>query len=101
MGCVLLEQFRQPCEMDCHLARLVDRQEAGVSCNVWVGSTVEHAELLPSGVLDGESVRDLDDPPRCWKAAGHGSGSSVLGIFCNRCRVQDACACSSTSASKM
>ncbi len=43
VGCafipVLLEQFRQPCEIDCHLSRLVQSQEAGVSCNVWVGST--------------------------------------------------------------
>src|SRR6267143_3459660 len=57
--CVLLAQFRQPGEIDCHLPRLVHREEAGVSCNVWVGSTVEDAELLPSGVLDGESARDL------------------------------------------
>jgi hypothetical protein len=67
-----IEQFRQPCEIDCHLSRLVYRQEAGVSCNVWVGSTVEHAELLPGGVLDGESARDLGDPPRRRKATGHG-----------------------------
>ena len=30
---------------------------------------VEHAELLPSGILDGESARDLYDPPRRRKAA--------------------------------
>jgi hypothetical protein len=42
-----IEYFRQPCEIDCQLSRLVYCQEAGVSCNVWVGSAVEHPKLLP------------------------------------------------------
>src|SRR5712671_6737862 len=67
-----IEQFRQPCEIDRHLSRLVHRQDAGVSRSVRVGPAVEHAELLPSGVLDGESVGEFDDPPRHWEAAGHG-----------------------------
>ena len=74
-----IEQFRQPCEIERHLPCLVHRQKAGVSCCVRVGSTVEHTELLPSGILDGESVRDLDDPPGGWKAGGH-----VLSFFADR-----------------
>jgi hypothetical protein len=97
----LIEQFRQPCEIDCNLLRLVDRQEAGMSRRVRVGPAIEKAEWPASGVIDGKSVRQLDDPPRRRKAPGHVSGSGVLGIFCNCRRVQDACACSSTSASKM
>ena len=49
--CVLPEQFRQPREIDCHLPRLVHRQEAGVPRSVWVGPAVEHTELLPGGVV--------------------------------------------------
>jgi hypothetical protein len=40
---------------------------------------VENADLLPRGVLDGESVRQLDNPPRCRKATGH-----VLSFFAGR-----------------
>src|SRR5258708_2883916 len=75
-----IEQFRQPREIDCHLSRLVHRQKAGMSCYVWVGSTVEHAELLPSGILDSKSARDLDDPPRRRKATGHVSPLCPLAI---------------------
>jgi len=45
-------------------SRLVHRPETPMSCNVRIGSTVEHAELQPGGVLDREPARDLDDPPR-------------------------------------
>jgi hypothetical protein len=96
-----LEQFRQPCEIDCHLSRLIDRQEAGVSCCIRVIPAVENAQLSANSVIDGESVRDLDDSPRCWKAAGHGRRSGGPGIFRNRDRARCACAWSSTSASKM
>src|SRR5258708_2018591 len=75
-----IEQFRQPREIDCHLSRLVHRQKAGMSCYVWVGSTVEHAELLPSGILDSKSARDLDDPPRRRKATSHVSPLCPLAI---------------------
>src|SRR5437660_11407630 len=66
-----IEQFRPLGEINCHLSGLVHRQEAGVSCGVWVDSTMEHAELLPSGILNGESALDIDDPPRRRKAADH------------------------------
>src|SRR5258708_21772769 len=66
-----IEQFRQLGEIDCHLPCLVNRQEAGVSRCVRVGSTVEHTKLHPSSILDGESALDLYDPPRSRKAAGH------------------------------
>jgi len=69
------------CEIGCKLSRLVDRQKAGVSCGVRVSATIEDAKLPTSGIVDGESVWNLDDPPRSWKA-GHGSGSGVLPIFC-------------------
>jgi hypothetical protein len=72
-SCSALEQFRQPCEIDGHLSRLLYRQEACVSCSVRVSAAVEHAELLPGRVIDGESVRDLDDPPRRGEAGGHGA----------------------------
>jgi len=68
-----LEQFRQPCEIDCHLSRLLYGQEAGVSCGIRVSPAVEHAKLLPGGVIDGESIWDLDDPPRRGEARGHGT----------------------------
>ncbi len=58
-----IDQFRQPGEIDFHLPRLVHREDAGVSCGIWIGSTAEHAELLPGRVLDGESARNLDDTP--------------------------------------
>ncbi len=58
-----IEPFRQLGEIDCHLL-IVPRQKASVARCVWVGSTVKHAELHASGVLDGKSARDLDDPPR-------------------------------------
>jgi hypothetical protein len=57
--------------------------------------------LLASGIIDGESVRDLDDSPRCWKSAGHGRDTGFSGIFRNRGRARCACVCSSISASKM
>jgi len=66
------------------LSSLVDRQEVGISCGVGVGQSKKHGELLPGGVVDGESARDLNNPPRCRKAIGHGSGPS--GIFFNRRR---------------
>jgi hypothetical protein len=67
---VLLEQFRQFCEIERHLARLVDRHDAGVPCAAR-SPAVEHTDLLPSGVLDSESVWELNDPPRNWEACGH------------------------------
>jgi len=76
---VLLEQFWQPCKIDRHLSRLVERHDPGVPRDVRVGPAVEHADLLPVGVLDGESVRELDDPPRHWEAADH-----VLSFFAGR-----------------
>src|SRR5712671_52747 len=72
-----IEQFRQPCEIDCNLSRVVDHQEAGMSCHVRVGAAIEKAELPASGVMDGKSVWEFDDPPWSGKAAGHverGSG---------------------------
>jgi len=41
-----------------------------VSRGVRVGSTMEHGELLSVGILDGEAIRELDDPPRHREAAG-------------------------------
>src|SRR5258707_4007996 len=66
-----IEQFRQPCEIDCNLSRVVDHQEAGMSCHVRVYPTIEKAELPASGVIDGKSVWEFGDPPRPGKAAGH------------------------------
>src|SRR6267143_3160108 len=66
-----IEHFRQPCEIDCNLSRVVDRQEAGMSCHVRVYPTIEKAELPASGVIDGKSVWEFGDPPRPGKAAGH------------------------------
>jgi hypothetical protein len=36
----------------------------------------ENANLLPGGVLDAESVRHLDDPPRRWKTGIHHRGAA-------------------------
>src|SRR5258708_12388943 len=58
-----IEQLRQLGKIDRHLPRLIRGQKAGASCSVRVGSTVEHAKLHPSGILDAESALDLDDPP--------------------------------------
>src|SRR6266403_1939845 len=66
----LIEQFRQPCEIDCNLSRVVHHQDAGMSCHVRVGP-IEKAELPASGVMYGKSVWEFDDPPRPRKAAGH------------------------------
>src|SRR5216684_855856 len=66
-----IEHFRQPCEIDCNLSRVVDRQEAGMSCHVRVYPTIEKAELPASGVIDGKSIWEFGDPPRPGKAAGH------------------------------
>src|SRR5258706_12845781 len=41
-----------------------------MSCHVRVGP-IEKAELPASGVMDGKSVSEFDDPPRPRKAAGH------------------------------
>jgi len=67
----LIEQFRQPCEINRNLSRLVDHQEAGLSCRVRIGPAVEKAELPASGVIDSKSVWEFGDPPRPGKAAGH------------------------------
>jgi len=67
----LIEQFRQRCEIDRNLSRLVDHQEAGLSCRVRVGSAIEKAELAAGGVIDGKSVWEFGDPPWPWKAASH------------------------------
>jgi hypothetical protein len=64
------EQFRQPCEIDCHLSRLIHRHDAGVPRAVR-SPAIEHTDLPPGGVLDGKSVRQLDDPPRRRKAGDH------------------------------
>src|SRR2546426_11907019 len=66
-----IEHFWQPCEIDCNLSRVVDRQEAGMSCHVRVYPTIEKAELPASGVIDGKSIWEFGDPPRPGKAAGH------------------------------
>jgi hypothetical protein len=76
--------FWQLCEIDCHLSRLVDRQEVGFSCSVGVSQSIKHGDLLPGGVVNRESVRDFNNPPRCAKAAGHRSGQSS--IFLSRRR---------------
>jgi len=65
-----IEQFGQPGEVDCHLSCFVDRHDAGVPCAAR-SPAIEHANLLPGGVLDGESGRHLDDTPWRWKAGGH------------------------------
>jgi len=77
----LLKQFRQPCEIDRNLSRLVDHREA---CRVQVGPAVENAELPASGIIDSISVWDFDDPPRPGKAVGHRTGlcrSGIVGVF--------------------
>jgi|SRR5215471_4350604 len=71
----LLEQFRQPGEINRNLSRLLDHRDAGMSCSVRVGLAAENAELSTTGVLDGKTVWDFDDPPRLGKTAGHGAGS--------------------------
>jgi hypothetical protein len=78
----LLEPFRQLCEIDRHLSSLVERQEVGLSSGVGLGQSIKHGELLPAGVVHGESLRDLNDPPRTRKAAGYAGGPS--GIFFDR-----------------
>src|SRR4029077_16773375 len=82
----LLEKFRQLCEIDGHLSSLVDRQEVGLSCGIGLGQSIKHGELLPGGVVDGESVRNLNNPPRSRKAAGHGGGPSTI-FFSRRWRA--------------
>jgi hypothetical protein len=67
----LVEQFRQPCEIDCKLSCLVDRQETGKSSHVRVGPAMEKAELPAIGVIDGKSVWEFGGPPRPGKAVGH------------------------------
>jgi hypothetical protein len=53
------------------LARLVHRHNTRVSCGV--GSpAVEHTKLQASGILDGESRWQFNNPPRRWETADHG-----------------------------
>jgi len=52
-------EFRQLCEIDCKVSRPLD-QEAGVSCDVRVTPAVENGQLSAGGIIDSESVRNLD-----------------------------------------
>jgi|SRR6266446_8637031 len=66
----LIEQLRQPCEIDRNLSCLVDHQEAALSCRVRIGPAVEKTELPASSVIDSKSVWEFGDPPRPGKTAG-------------------------------
>jgi len=56
-----------------------------VSCGVRVGPAVEHAELLPGGVIDREPIWDLAirvpyfDIPRIQRPASRGGNAGQYG----------------------
>jgi hypothetical protein len=67
----LFKYFRQLCEIDRHLSRVVDHQKAAMSCHVRVGPAIKKAEFPVHGVIDGKSVLEFGNPPRRRETAGH------------------------------